>query len=417
MTMNKNLFKLHFLIIVLLLLIGILFYLFIQNPILCEGDGEKFTQATQVVKETISNPYVSGNNNVNVQDPSLHIHNPNVYVPGSWGTDVTRAVGYGSAGLTVAAGINGMSRRLGSMPPAARAAWLGASGALGGVLYIGTNFGNTYVQDTYQRTVNNNNGSNNNGPFSSGNGANSMIEEGDSVDKIMNFLYLNLFLGICILLLLILLINLYINKKNIVKIFITWVSLIITSWIFIYLAYNLIENIDTIAQIYQTNTNISRINYNTIDPSVNQVYRAMKFLYCIIGLRCLILFLLYLLLGQYISTKIVNEKWDLSFIKRIFGEYFYYYFMKIKTYGSKTNETWMLFGWILLVIASVGSIYFVYFLINYIDTITELYQYTKNSTNYTDNIKPNDDINTLEEMVVYFGYKLYILVKSIFNNK
>lgn len=55
----------------------------------------------------------------------------------------------------------------------------------------------------------NDNFNNNDGPFS----ANSIIEEGDSVDFIMNFLDFNLFISVCIFLLLILLIY-YINKKS-----------------------------------------------------------------------------------------------------------------------------------------------------------------------------------------------------------
>lgn len=50
-----------------------------------------------------------------------------------------------------------------------------------------------------------------NGPFP----AKSIIEEGDSIDNIMNFLYFNLFISVCIFLLFILLIYLYINKKDI----------------------------------------------------------------------------------------------------------------------------------------------------------------------------------------------------------
>jgi hypothetical protein len=61
--------------------------------------------------------------------------------------------------------------------------------------------------DPNKNSVNNNK----DGPFP----AKSSIEEGDSVDNIMNFLYFNLFISICIFLLLVLLLYLYRNKKDI----------------------------------------------------------------------------------------------------------------------------------------------------------------------------------------------------------
>lgn len=63
-----------------------------------------------------------------------------------------------------------------------------------------------------QLDVNNNykdvNNNSKNGPFPS----NSVIEEGDNVESIINFLYFNLFINICILFLVILLF--YLLKKN-----------------------------------------------------------------------------------------------------------------------------------------------------------------------------------------------------------
>jgi hypothetical protein len=81
---------------------------------------------------------------------------------------------------------------------------------------------------------------------------------------------------------------------------------------------------------------------------------------------------------MYINSKIINEGWDLSFIKKIFGERFYYYFMKIYSYGSKTNQAWIIFGFIILIVASIVSMIIAYSLIKYIDLITELYEYYKN---------------------------------------
>lgn len=85
-------------------------------------------------------------NNIQVQDPSLHKHNSNINVPSSGGNDLITAVGYRSAGVTVAAGIKDRSRKLGCAPPIARAVGLATGGAIGGVLYVATNYFNTRIQ-------------------------------------------------------------------------------------------------------------------------------------------------------------------------------------------------------------------------------------------------------------------------------
>jgi hypothetical protein len=76
----------------------------------------------------------------------------------------------------------------------------------------------------------------------------------------------------------------------------------------IYLAYNLTEDIDIISRIYQANTNRSVVNYQTLDPSINQVEETMKFLYANLGIIVCILYGLFLLIALYINTKIVNSK-------------------------------------------------------------------------------------------------------------
>jgi hypothetical protein len=192
----------------------------------------------------------------------------------------------------------------------------------------------------------------------------------------MNFLYSNLLLNTCILLLLILLIYLYkYHKKKELWMFITWTFLIIASIFSIYLAYSLTKDISIISQIYQSYTHKSVVNYNTIDPSVNQIERAIEFLYTNLGLSVCIFYSLDLLIALYINTKIVSNKWEFTYIKSIFGERYHKYFMKGLTFTSKSNELWMYIIFILSVIASISAIFMVYFLINYIDLITELYQY------------------------------------------
>jgi len=371
---NKNLYKTCGIIQVILLSISIYlisFYLFSYDPIFCEGGDDKFTEAAKAAKEIIDankvNPSISGNNtNIQFQDPNLHVHNPNINVPNSWGTAISQGAGSIGLGATVVAGIRGMSYKIGSMPPVARAAWLATGGLVGAGIFVVGNGSNTYVQNKVNNSNNSNNENNNNS-------ANSIIEEGDSVDNVMNFLYFNLFISVSILFLIILLFYLYRKKKEIL-LFITWVSLVITSIVSIYLAYNLLEDIGIISSIYQDHTTFSVLKNGRSNE--NGVKLAKDVLTANLWFSSGILISLDLLFILYMNIKIINKKWNLYFIKRIFGERFYYYFMKVYTYGHKTNLAWMLYGFILLVIANLASIYTAYNIINHIDIITEMYQYS-----------------------------------------
>ena len=92
--------------------------------------------------------------------------------------------------------------------------------------------------------------------------------------------------------------------------------------------------------------------------------------------------ILYLLLGLailYISTKVANKNWSLTFIKNIFGKRFHSLLIKFLSFTSKSNEIWMIIIWILLVIACLGTTFIAHLLIMYIDVISEVYQqYTQN---------------------------------------
>ena len=94
-------------------------------------------------------------------------------------------------------------------------------------------------------------------------------------------------------------------------------------------------------------------------------------------LNMCILYLLVALAVLFISTKVVSKKYNLTFIKNIFGERFYYYFIKGLSYTNKSNEIWMFIVWILLIIASLGTTYIAYLLITHIDIISETYQNSK----------------------------------------
>jgi hypothetical protein len=345
------------------------------STVYCDGDLDKFLETAKGVKDAANNvnSNISSNNvNINVSNPDLNVHNPNINIPHSWGQHINQAASSIGIGATVVAGINGMARVSRNMSPVARAATLGGGGVIGAVIYAGGNYLNTRMQnnlDPNKNSVNNNK----DGPFP----AKSIIEEGDSVDNIINFLYFNLFISICIFLLLVLLLYLYRNKKDI-YVYITWIFLVIFSYISVYLAYNLVEDIDIIAKIYQSNTSVSVVNYSTLNPLTNEVKETKEFLYANFLLSATILILLYALFSFYISSKIINGKWNFSFIEKFFGKRLYYYFMKMYLYGSKTNQAWMIFSFILLIIASIVSMILAYSLIKYIDLITELYEHYKN---------------------------------------
>ena len=55
-------------------------------------------------------------------------------------------------------------------------------------------------------------------------------------------------------------------------------------------------------------------------------------------LNMCILYLLVALAVLFISTKVVSKNYNLTFIKNIFGERFYYNFIKGLSYTSKSNE-------------------------------------------------------------------------------
>nr|YP_009307006.1 orf242 [Tolypocladium ophioglossoides]AOR52827.1 orf242 [Tolypocladium ophioglossoides] len=91
-------------------------------------------------------------------------------------------------------------------------------------------------------------------------------------------------------------------------------------------------------------------------------------------LHVCILYLPIALMILYISTMIFENKWNLIFIKNIFGEWFYNLFIKSLSYTGKYNRIWMFIGWVFLVFASLVTLYISYFLLNNIDTISEIVQ-------------------------------------------
>ena len=98
----------------------------------------------------------------------------------------------------------------------------------------------------------------------------------------------------------------------------------------------------------------------------------MTFLTSNFVLHIAILYLLFALAILYLSDKVVKNKWELIFIRNIFGERFYTLLIKGLNYTSKSNQIWMFAIWIILVLSTISSIYFAYFLLNNIDVISEI---------------------------------------------
>ena len=191
-----------------------------------------------------------------------------------------------------------------------------------------------------------------------------IIEEGNSVESVMNFLYFNLFISICMFFSTILLI--YFFKKEINRfIIITVIFLDIFSFISYYLAYILYRDIIRMSIIYysviNSDSKINRVEliYNILDSSI------------IISICILIISSLFM--GMYINYKVINRNWNILGLKRIIGEGFYSYFMKIYNYGSKTSIWWIYICLFLLVFFCLISILIGSLLIVEIDEITKLY--------------------------------------------
>jgi hypothetical protein len=370
--MKKNfrfyLFLLLFLLFIFLV-VTIIFITF-NSPMLCEGDSDKLTgiakEVGDKVNTTLSGSNIQNNINANVDKPSINISNPDINIPSSVGTGIAQGASSIGIGATVVGGMRAMSHKTGGMTPGMRAAFVGFGGLIGGVAFASSN----YINSSFQR--NSSNGSKD-GPFP----AKSIIEEGDSIELVMNFLYFNLFISILILLLAVILLYFYKNKKEKFLIFI-WIFLVLFGYLSLYLAYNLYKDIYVISAIYQKSTTISIINNydsNIIDraKTINNIA-----ILCNLYLNGGIISILDLLFIFYVRIKVLNKNLKLLFIKRIFGERFYYYFMKIYSVSNKMGWMWIYYCILLLIFYSLLSMYFNYNLINQIDIITEVFEYTNN---------------------------------------
>jgi hypothetical protein len=302
--MKKN--YIFILLFTSILIVGLCIILLIifNIPILCEGDSDKFLEAVKQSGDKI-NSTVSGNNiQNNVENPNININNPNINI------NIPSSLGIGA---TTIAGMRVMARKSNNLPPTTRGILIGAGGLIGTGLFILGNRINSVVQNTTNSTKNSNNNNNNSGPFSSNStknsnnnsgpfSSNSIIEEGDNVESVMNLLYFNLFISICILLLLTLLI--YLFKKDKSKwVIITIIFIEIFGYILFYLALNLYEDIGIISIIYQNSIDYSVITSNSKIDGVIIVKDIL--ISNTIASFCIIL-LANIFFAQYINYKVIN---------------------------------------------------------------------------------------------------------------
>ena len=341
------------------------------DPVYCidESTEKKLSAATELAKNVSAN--VKDNNaNINVKNPEFHIHNPNINVPSSLGASI-------GVGGTVSAGIYALTRskKFAAAPIGAKAGYAVLGAAIGGFGYVTTNYANTRIQKNLDSSASNsmiNRSNSKNGPLSA---ASSVIEEGDSVESIMYLFYINLLLSIVIIFLLVFLVYLYVNyKKQELSLYTVWFLLLISSLLSSYLAYIIVQDIDIISKIYQDSTTISVVNYDKLDPFVDEIKETTHALYSNLALSVCIFYSLLLLAALHINTKLINNKSALNFMKNMLGQRNYYYFIKMLTFTSKSNELWIYIGLTIILIASLFSIYFAYMWIIHIDLFTELYQ-------------------------------------------
>ena len=141
------------------------------------------------------------------------------------------------------------------MPIGAKAATVLLGDVLGSSAFVAANYMNFYVQKFQNISMI----SSNDPPFS----ANSIIEQGDTVNDIMYFFNCNFIVSVIILSLSLLLIYLSYNKKGYKLVYLIWITLTLMTILSIYLAYNLYEDIEIIMSVYvSTLDNIEIINYN-----------------------------------------------------------------------------------------------------------------------------------------------------------
>jgi len=149
-----------------------------------------------------------------------------------------------------------------------------------------------------------------------------------SVESVVNFLYFNLFISICMFLSAILLIYFF-KKENNRLIIIT----VIIIYIFSYISYFLVCNLgEDISMIYIINHSLMYPDYEIFQEEGRYFALDISIIISTCILRISSLFMI-----MYISYTVIYRNCNILFLKRIIGEGFYSYFMKIFNYVSKIN--------------------------------------------------------------------------------
>lgn len=89
-------------------------------------------------------------------------------------------------------------------------------------------------------------------------------------------------------------------------------------------------------------------------------------------LHLCIIYLSFALAILYFSHLLVENKWNLLFIKNTFGEWFYNLLIKSLRNLGKFNKIWLFITFVFLIFGVIVTLYISYFLVNNFDIISEI---------------------------------------------
>ena len=156
-------------------------------------------------------------------------------------------------------------------------------------------------------------------------------------------------------------------------------ALIAGSTVTIANAINTIDNskVTTSKEVVKTSTTNTPSSNNppsdalSVEPSAD-METVLSLLNANYTLHICITYLILILLILYTADKVVNKKWNLLYIKNIFGESFYNLIIKWFSFAGKYNKIWMGIAWLLLLIASIITLYVSSYILNHIDIISDI---------------------------------------------
>ncbi len=154
-------------------------------------------------------------------------------------------------------------------------------------------------------------------------------------------------------------------ERNIIYIY-TALGVIVGLFIFLKYSENITDTINNYILSSNVVTNENNSNLNTKYISIvsilswNLLFHVIMF-YLIVGQIILLLF-----------NKIIKNNYQLLYIKNIFGEYIQKLIFKIIRYSFKSNNFFIIFGWVLLIITCLISLNLSNFMLNNIEIISEI---------------------------------------------